>query len=90
MTPEEREMLYRTVELAEENNKILRKMRRSALISNVLTLLYWFIIISAAFGAYYFIQPYLDVIIKSYNGMSDSLNSVKSITEGLPSWFSKN
>jgi hypothetical protein len=84
MSPEERELLTKSIELAEENNKMLRGMRRSARISTILRILYWVIIIGATFGAYYAIQPFIDPLIKSYNGMRDSVNSIKTITDKLP------
>jgi small-conductance mechanosensitive channel len=57
MTPEERELLTRSIKISEENNRMLRGMRRSALISNFLRIVYWIIILATAFGTYYFIQP---------------------------------
>jgi hypothetical protein len=85
MTPEEREILNRSIELAEENNKILKGIRRSARFSSFVRIIYWAIIIGTAFGTYYFIQPYIDPLIKGYNGIKDSLNSVKNTTTNFPS-----
>lgn len=84
MSPEERELLTKSIELAKENNKLLRGMRRSARISTILRILYWVIIIVTAFGTYYAIQPFIDPLVKSYNGMRDSVNSIKTITDKLP------
>ena len=91
MTPEERELLTRSIKLAEENNKMLRSMRRSARLASFLRLLYWLIILGTAFGVYYYTQPYLDAIIKSYNGMKENIETVKNISTklpSLPSWLS--
>ncbi len=62
MTPEERSLLERTHEMTEENNKILRSLRRSRRISLILSISYWVLIIGLSVGAFYFIQPYIDFI----------------------------
>ena len=52
MTPEEKELLKRSVDLAEDNNIMLRAMRRSMRISRFMSIIYWvFIIGSAIVGA---------------------------------------
>jgi hypothetical protein len=84
MTPEERELLTQSIKLAEENNKLLRGMRRSARIASILRILYWVIILGTAFGIYYYTQPYIDGIIKSYTGMQQSLENIKNVTTKLP------
>ena len=90
MTPEEKQLLVRTAELTEENNKILRGIRRSGRIANAFRILYWALIIGSAVGAYYFIQPYIDAITAGYSGMKDNLNTVKNVTTNLPSWLTGN
>ena len=72
MTPEEKELLEETARLVKENHKILKGIRRSARI------------LGSAFGTYYFLQPYVNVIVKSYNGMQQNLQSVKDATAKLP------
>ncbi len=84
MLPEERDLLNRSIEIAEENNKILRGIRRSSRISTFFRILYWLIILGTAFGAYYFIQPYTNAIIKSYNEMKENVESIKNISNKLP------
>ena len=59
MTPEEHMKLDRSLALAEENNAILRGMRRTQRITAIMHILYWVIIIGVSVGAFYFIQPYL-------------------------------
>ncbi len=72
MTPEERSLLERTASLAEENNKILRSLRRSGRISLAMRIGYWAVIILLSFGAYYFIQPYIETLGGLVNGNPDS------------------
>jgi hypothetical protein len=84
MTPEERNLINRVVSLAEENNKLLRAMRRSARIASFMRALYWLIILASIFGTYYFIEPYIDAITESYAGMKDNIANVKGLTDKLP------
>ncbi len=57
MTPEERSLLERTASLTEENNKMLRSIRRSGRISLGMRIGYWVVIILLSLGAYWVIQP---------------------------------
>lgn len=82
MTPEEHSLLERTHKLVEENNKILRSMRRSSRISTALHALYWVAIIGLSLGAYYFIQPYIAATLDAYDGLRNNLQGVQgNITE---------
>lgn len=85
MTPEERELLTKSIKLAEENNKMLRGMRRSARFASFLRIVYWLIILGAAFGTYYFVQPYLDAVIKSYTQMQKNVEAVTNVATKFPS-----
>jgi hypothetical protein len=87
MTPEERELLTQSIKIAEENNKMLKSIRRSARFSSIFRVIYWLIILGTAFGAYYFVKPFIDPIVNSYTGMQQSIENVKNITDKLPSWL---
>ncbi|OHA93174.1 MAG: hypothetical protein A3H52_03140 [Candidatus Zambryskibacteria bacterium RIFCSPLOWO2_02_FULL_39_26] len=77
MSPEEKELLKRSVALAEENNDMLRRMQRSLRISRFISILYWVFIIGSAVGAYYLIQPYLESLAGVYGSASDIINSYR-------------
>ena len=81
MSPDERKMLERAVALSEENNDILRSVRRSMRLSNFMSLLYWVFIIGSAVGAYYLIQPYINQIAGGYDGAKSSFASFKSFMD---------
>lgn len=90
MTPEERELLTQSIKLAEENNKMLRSMRRTARFATTLRIIYWVFILGTAFGAYYFIQPYLNAVINGYSSMKDNIQNISNVTTQipeLPSWL---
>jgi len=61
MDPEDKRIIRENLELAKENQEMLKKMRRGQFIRNIARIFYWVIIIGASFGAYYFIQPYIDM-----------------------------
>lgn len=71
---EEKELIKKTFRLAEENNKILRKMRSSMRWGRAFRILYWIIIIGATVGAFYYIQPYIDQLMGVYSGLGDLQN----------------
>jgi len=83
MTPEERELLKRSVELAEENNDILRSMRRSMRFARIMSIMYWVVIVGSAVGAYYLIQPYVESIAGVYGGAKESLDGVSSGVDSI-------
>jgi len=78
MTPEERSMLINTAALVEENNKLLKSMRRSARWQSTFQIIYWVLIIGLTFGAFYFIQPYI-------NSLSGSLGALGNLSSGQTS-----
>lgn len=62
MDSDDKKIIRENLELARENQTMLKKMRRGQFIGNVARIFYWVIIIGASFGAYYFIQPYIDTM----------------------------
>ncbi len=88
MTPEERQLLIQTHRLAEENNTLLRKMRRAALWGRVWHIMYWTVIIGLSIGAYYFVQPYVEQVQGVYGGFQSDVSSIRGAA-GKFSDFSK-
>ncbi len=85
MSPEERELLRRSIALAEENNDILRSIQSSMRFARFMSILYWVIIIGASFGAYYLIQPYIDTLMSVSGGAKTKLNEVSGLLDSLKS-----
>lgn len=79
MSPEEKKLLEETLEFAKENNEMLHSIRRSMRFQRFMSILYWVLIIGSAFGAYYFIQPYIDQLMSVYSGAGDVLNNLKQL-----------
>lgn len=80
MNPEEKQLLQKTYDLAEENNKILHKLKRANTRSTLFRWFYWIIIIGISIGAFYFIEPYVKVSIDAYKSLQTELSNVKSVT----------
>jgi hypothetical protein len=72
MTPEERSLLMQTASLVEENNKILKLMQRRSRWQTAFQIGYWVLILALTFGAFYFIQPYIDSLTGALGGGSDA------------------
>lgn len=66
MSPEERELLSATHELATKNNEILRGLRRSQRWQSFWSTVKWLVIIASAVLVYYQLQPYLDRLLTIY------------------------
>ncbi|MBN2094038.1 MAG: hypothetical protein JW740_01580 [Candidatus Zambryskibacteria bacterium] len=75
MQPEEKEMLKKTLELAQENNKMLHKIRHSLFWGRIARIAYWLIIIGTAVGVYYYISPFIDSAINAYGNVKGDLKS---------------
>ncbi len=83
MSPEEKSLLERTYKMAEENNTILKSLRRSARWNTAFKVFYWVIIIGISLGAYYFIQPYLEAVFGLYGQVTGDTNGVQNVTSQL-------
>ncbi|MCC2630702.1 MAG: hypothetical protein K0S38_511 [Candidatus Paceibacter sp.] len=75
MDAEDRKLLERVLEVSEQNNKMLRAMRRDAVISRVMQILYWVFMIGIAVGVYFLISPYLGDAKETIN----TLDQVKDL-----------
>lgn len=75
MQPDERELLEKTLSLEQENNSLLKSIKRSMRLASIMSIFYWVFIIGSAVGAYYFIQPYIDGITGAYVGTKDTVNT---------------
>lgn len=70
MDPESKKLLQETLALAEENNKMLRKVRSVQKWAVFWQSLKLAIIIGVAFGVFYYVEPYLDKVLDLYNSIS--------------------
>jgi hypothetical protein len=75
MDPESKKLLEETFRLAQDNNDMLRSMKRSLFWSRIMRTIYWVFIIGSAVGAFYLLQPYIDQVKEMYDGASGILDS---------------
>ena len=87
MESDERKMLTQTLKLAEENNKLLKKMNRSIQWGRLFKMLYWVVIIGSAVGAYYFLQPLFESFKETLGGFSSSMDDLQQVGSSLPGIF---
>jgi uncharacterized membrane protein len=73
MEPEEREMLKKTLELTQENNKMLHSIKSSMFWGKVMRIVYWVIIVGAGIGIYYYVEPYIDSAVNAYGDIKVDL-----------------
>jgi hypothetical protein len=84
MDPETKKMLEENLRLSKENNDILKKMVRIHRWTQIYRVIYWVLILGASFGAYYFIQPYIDSLLNYYGSVSDSVDTIKKVGTSVP------
>jgi hypothetical protein len=59
MDTEDKKMLEKIYGLVEQNNHMLRSMRRQAIVGRIIQIIYLVIFVGATIAAWYFIQPYI-------------------------------
>ncbi len=71
-------MTKRTLALAEDTNRIVRKMRRNQLWHTVFTIVWWLGIVGVA-GAvyYYYFAPYVEQLLGLYASAQQVLQNLK-------------
>ncbi|MEI6352529.1 MAG: hypothetical protein WCO35_01170 [Candidatus Nomurabacteria bacterium] len=74
----------RMLEILEENNELLKKIRSSQKLANNLKIAYWIIVISVAFGAYYLLQPAANSILNQFIGLKNVILNISDRLNNLP------
>ncbi|MBI5139926.1 MAG: hypothetical protein HZA94_00530 [Candidatus Vogelbacteria bacterium] len=75
----EEDKLDKVIALCENNNKILKGMQRSARTGKFLKIVYWTVIIGSTVSAYYYLQPYIDELMRVYNQINSTASRVGSL-----------
>ncbi len=81
---ETREMLKKTLELEEENHKMLKRMERRDRWARIFKIFYWLIIVGTALGAYYFLQPYIKILEETIKTVSPGFKQFDALFKNLP------
>jgi len=77
-------LLEKNVRLAEENNKLLKKIYGSIKWGRFFKAFYWILIIGTSIGAYYYLQPVIETMQDSLRALLDTGSSIKDFGESLP------
>ncbi len=83
MDPESKKLLEETLALAQENNKMLHKVRRVQKWAAFWSGLKVFIIIGIALGSFYFLEPYINKVVDLYNSVSSATQKVKKAADNV-------
>ena len=83
MDQEIKSLLEENIKISKENNVLLLKVRSVQRWGQITRVLYWFIILAATFGSFYFLKPYLGNILNVYTGDASGINSFSDITKSL-------
>lgn len=70
MNPEEKRLLEEVAALARENHQILKRMQRARRWSRFFWLLKWLIIIGVTVWLYYYLQPIINQLFKTYESLT--------------------
>jgi hypothetical protein len=70
-------------ESLEKNHEILVRIRRVQKNGQLFKLFYWILIILAAFGSFYFIQPYLSKLVETYTGIQSTQEQIQNSIPNL-------
>ena len=83
----EHDKLNTLLELTKENNRILRSMHRRMFWSQIFTIIYWLIILGVMGWSYYYLQPYFEKYLSTYQSIMKTLDNVQSQGSTLPTDF---
>ena len=79
MDQDHNRLLQKTYELAQENNKLLKGMRRSQRIATIMRVVYWLVILGAAGAAFYYLQPFVEPFLDSYSAIRDNFSNFSNL-----------
>jgi hypothetical protein len=83
-----KELVRRSIALAEDTNRTLHKMRRGAIWGRVFSLLFWIIVIVVpTVAAYYYFAPYINSIHQLYDSIQSGVAKTASTTSAVGGFF---
>lgn len=83
--PELKELLQKNLEASEESLGILKKMRRAQFYGGVVTFIKWALIIGISYGAYVYIEPYLNKMLDMYTQINETVSGVQKAGNSINS-----
>lgn len=89
MDPESKKLLEDTFALAEENNKMLRKVRNIQKWSTAWQAFKIFLIVAVALGLFYYIDPYITKVVDLYDSISGTAQKVNNTSNSVKDFLKK-
>lgn len=84
MDPESKDLLRKNLELAKENNKMLRRMRREAIFGFLVKLLIWALVLGVPIYLYFmFVEPRVEEAKGLYEDVQSGVADVKTFQERI-------
>ena len=77
-------LLEENLALTRENNAMLKRIRSAQRMAMIYRVIYWIVILGMTFGAYYFIQPYINSLLGYYGNIAggvESINKSNSVSD---------
>jgi len=82
-TSDLKNLIRENIKIAEDNNRLLRKIVSASRWARIFKLLYWVVIIGSMIGIYYYIQPILLDLLDTYDGLLSSAQSIQRTGEAV-------
>ncbi|OGG44305.1 hypothetical protein A2841_02260 [Candidatus Kaiserbacteria bacterium RIFCSPHIGHO2_01_FULL_48_10] len=80
----EEQKLQEMYQMVQDNNRMLRAMRRTAFIGSIVKVVWWvFILLILPYITWLFLQPYLGGALETYQGLQSQGSTVNANLSGL-------
>ncbi len=77
LEPKEEKLLEETYKIEKENNEMLQTLYRSMWWGRIFRIFYWTLILGLMVGSYYYAQPYIESLLKTYKNISGMISGLK-------------
>ena len=84
MDPESKKLLDENLRISRETKELLEKIWSAQKWARFFRIFYWVLILGAAVGAYYYLEPYLKSVLGLYDGLLSNIEKVQQTTQSLP------
>ena len=86
MEPQDKQ-LQEILEISRENNQLLKGVHRRARWSMFFWIARWVIVVGILFGAYYYVEPYVQKVTDTYHKTSDTFKQFQSTADKVQAMF---
>ena len=83
MSHENKSIEEKILELTQENNELLKKVRRNQKLTWNFRVIYWTVIIAAALGVFYVFKSPLNTVVNEFSGLKNTIQSISDKVNNL-------